>query len=433
MSTVARIPALHISNEIDLFALFQALWLRKTLILVFALAGSLVALGLSFLVTPQYKVSSVLRPAALNELDALNRSQIYTLPAKDAMLRVGASLESYDTRLEFFRANRNLFKAFEEPGRSLEQSFEAFNRTGIKLVLPDPKTADFLSAYIGLEMIYPQGVDGVAVLNGLVEHAINSEREQIAADLKVIIDNRLAEVEGQINAARGAYENEKQAQIASLLEADSVRREQLQDELNGLRFQLKTLRADRIAQLTEAISIARSLGINRPSTPASLADSIRPGTGSVMRTEVNNQQIPLYFMGTEALEAERTALLQRSNDDFTDRRIAQIGKELQQLEHNRQVEVLKKREDEDLFLKNVEQLRAEKARLTRLNTDMNNLKLVTIDRKALAPDRPQSPDRPLISVLGLIFGVMLAVFYIIIPYFIDLRRSQAAHRIIDSQ
>ena len=50
-----------------------------------------------------------------------------------------------------------------------------------------------------------------------------------------------------------------------------------------------------------------------------------------MRIEINNQQVPLYFMGTDALEAERAALQQRKTDDFTEGHIAQIARELQLL------------------------------------------------------------------------------------------------------
>jgi len=52
---------------------------------------------------------------------------------------------------------------------------------------------------------------------------------------------------------------------------------------------LKTLRIDRMVQLGEAIDIAKSLGINKPTTPSSLGDAERISSNSVMRTEVNNQ------------------------------------------------------------------------------------------------------------------------------------------------
>jgi len=428
VSSSFRIPPVSPSEEIDLVAIFQALWRQKILIAsVTVLVGALAA-AYAFTTTPEYQVSSVLRPAAINELDALNRSGVYGLPAGEALNKVGASLESYDTRLSFFRSHQNLFKAFERPGRTLEQSFEEFNRNSISLILPDPKKADSLSAYIKLEMSYPKGIDGVSILNEFIEFAIDTERQQIGADLNVIIRNRLNEIEGKLKAARSGYEIDKEAKIASLTEADVLRRAQLQDELRALRVQLKTVRADRLALLNEAIGIAKSLGIKKPATPSSLGDSDRSGGASTIRTEINNQQIPLYFMGVDALEAEKNALLQRKSDDFTEGRIAQIAKELQLLQANRQIEVLNRRENEDLFLSNVEPLRAEEARLRNLNIDMSRLKLVTIDKQALEPLSPIKPKKALILALGLILGGLLGVLIALIRTMVGSKRQLRVSR-----
>ena len=216
MTSISNLPRNSSSDEVDLIALFQAIWKQKFIIIATTAVCGLLALIYAYAVTPEYKVTSVLRPAAINELDALNRSGVYTLPPSEALLKVGASLESYDSRLSFFRDNQELFEKFKKPGRSLEQSFEEFNRDSLKLNLPDPKKADSLSSFIGLELSYPQGVDGVQILNGFVDYAINAERDQIAADLKVIVNNRLTELKGKINAARSSYENDKEARIASL-------------------------------------------------------------------------------------------------------------------------------------------------------------------------------------------------------------------------
>jgi LPS O-antigen subunit length determinant protein (WzzB/FepE family) len=274
----------------------------------------------------------------------------------------------------------------------------------------DPKKVDSLSAYVGIELAYPEGVDGVALVNGLVEYSVQRERERIAADLGAVIQNRLNQLELQMAAARASYEATKESQIAKLLEADSLKRAQLQDELKALRQQLRTRRDNRIAQLDEAVQIAKALGIAKPTTPSALGEGDRVSQGSVIRTEVNSQQIPLYFMGSEALEAERNALLQRRSDDFTEPRVAQIAKELQLLANNRQIEVLNKRENEDLFLKKLATWREEAARLRSLDVDVSTLKLVTIDQSAMQPLKPIKPKKALILALGLVLGGMLGVF-----------------------
>lgn len=413
------------SNEVDIFALIRAIWQQKKTILIASAVCGALALSYALLVTPEFQVSSTLRPAAINELDALNRSGVYTLPPGEALLKVGASLESYDTRLGFFRANQALFSQFKRSGQTLEQSFEDFNRDSLKLILPSPLKSDSLSAFIGLGLNYPKGVDGVRILNGLVDYAINAEREQIAADLKVIVNNRLAELKGKIDAARSSYVATKDVQVASLLEADAIKRAQLKDELNALRQQLKAERIGRMAQLSEAMGIAKSLGIQKPTTPSALGDSGRIGDTSVMRTEINNQPIPLYFMGVDALEAERTALQQRKTDDFTEARVAKIAYELQLLQSNREIEMLKQRQNEDLFLDGVQPLRAEMVRLGSVsNLDISNVRLVSIDRKALEPMDPVGPKKLLIVALGLILGGLAGVLIAVVRHFIVASRFQ---------
>ena len=421
MKTIQHPLAETSTDEIDLFALIQSLWQQKKLILGTTCVVGALALGYAMLAPREYQASNVLRPAAINELDALNRSEVYKLPPTEALLKVGAALDSYETRFNFFESHQELFEPLQKKGVTLEQSFEIFNRDAINLIQPDPKKQDSLSPFLKLEMTYPESVDGVKILNGFVEYAINNQRAQIGADLKVIINNRLRELEEKIDAARSGYKSDKEGKIATLIETDTLERAKLKDELQALRLQLKTERESRIAQLSEAISIARSLGITRPTTPSAMSDAGK-GSTQVMRTEITSQSIPLYFMGTQALEAERAALLKRTSDDFTDKRISTIGKKLQMLEVNRQVEQLAKRSNEDLFLKNIEPLRAEVVRLGNLNTDMSKLGIVSIDRKAQTPASPSKPKKALIVGLGLILGCLLGLGIATVRFLVVSRR-----------
>ncbi|MEO8492235.1 Wzz/FepE/Etk N-terminal domain-containing protein [Pseudomonas sp.] len=413
-------------DEIDLFEIFHSIWRQKKLVVGCTIVAGLLGAGYAFLAPKIYEVSSVLRPAAINELDALNRSEVYKLPPADALAKVGTQLDSYGVRLEFFKSHEQLFKAFQKPGQTLEQSFEDFNRNSVNLVLPDPKRADLANSYLRLELQYPSDIDGVAILNGFVDYAIAAEREQVGADLKVIVNNRLTELKGKIDAARANYDTEKESKIAKLLEDDRIKRARLQDELNGLRLQMKMQRTNRLAELAEAISIAKSMGIRTPTTPSSMGDTSREGAGQVMRTEVNNQNIPLFFLGTETLEAERAALKLRTSDDFTNGRIAEITKELEMLETNREVETLQKRSNEDIFLRDVEPLRAEIARLRSLNIDMTNLKLVSIDRRAQEPLSPIKPKKSLVLAVSLVIGLLLGMFVAFVRHLVLTRRATGA-------
>lgn len=206
------------------------------------------------------------------------------------------------------------------------------------------------------------------------------------------------------------YSAGKDTRIAELLEADMLECARLNDDLRALRLQLRLRRDNRIALLGEAIAIAQSLGLKRPSTPSSMGQARPESTGNVIHTEVINQQIPLYLMGTDALEAEQRALRSRTSDDFSDPRVAQIRKELLLLENNRKVQMLRSRQNEELFLKGIEALRAERARLAAINTDMANLELVVTDRQAVEPLEPVwPPSKPLIILVGGSSGVFFGL------------------------
>ncbi|WHT78854.1 hypothetical protein QMY54_03648 [Pseudomonas rhodesiae] len=273
MNRTSPLNASPSSDEIDLFELFHSIWRQKKLVVGCTILAGVLGAGYAFLAPKTYEVSSVLRPAAINELDALNRSEVYKLPPADALSKVGAQLDSYEARLGFFKSHEQLFAAFQKPGQSLEQSFEDFNRNSVNLILPDPKKSDSLSSYIRLELQYPADIDGVAILNGFVDYAIAAERDQVGADLKVIVNNRLNELKGKIDAARANYETDKESKIAKLLEADRLKRAQLQDELSALRLQMKMERTNRLAELAEAIAIAKSMGIRTPTMPAEVAQA----------------------------------------------------------------------------------------------------------------------------------------------------------------
>jgi LPS O-antigen subunit length determinant protein (WzzB/FepE family) len=395
------------NDEIDLAKLLRSMFLQKYLILAVAGLVTVMAVAYAFLATPYYQAQSILRLVDAGSLDELNGTGIYELTPAEALSRVAVGLSSYENRLVFFRDHQELFSGLIQPGRSLEQEFEELNRSAFTMLQADPKKPNTLSEFVGISLTYPKGVDGVAVVNGFVADVLEAERERIAKDLKVLIANRLFALEQRIKAARASYEASKQAEIANLLEQDALRRAQLQDERQALRAELKIRRENRIKEIDEAIQIAESLGIRKPTTPSAMADAQRQG--QVVHTQVNTSEIPLYFMGVEALRAERQALSERHSDDFNESRIAEIEKELALLSRNRQVEILDQRQNEDLYLKDLAEWRQEAAQLKGTKFDTTGLQLVRVDQLALEPLAAVKPKKALILVLGGVTGLTLGV------------------------
>jgi len=80
------------------------------------------------------------------------------------------------------------------------------------------------------------------------------------------------------------------------------------------------------------------------------------------------------------------------------------------LENNREVEILQERDQEDLYLTDLAELREEAARLKGIKLDTERLRLVRLDQLALQSLNPIKPKKAMIIALGLVLGGMLGVF-----------------------
>ncbi|RON46211.1 chain-length determining protein [Pseudomonas frederiksbergensis] len=409
MNFPAKIPLGAEHHAIDITETIRSLWKQRGVVLLFAALSTSAAVAYVLLAQPQYKVQSDIRPVASADLDMLNESGLYHIKPEEALRRIGSSMESYDVRLKFFKTNPELLAPLQAPGQSLEETFEKFNSKAFTVEQIDPKKTASLSEAIQLGVEYPAGVDGVAIVNNFTDFVVKSEKEKVALDLQTLIANRTEQAERKLVSKKAAYDAEKDSRIAELLEKDQLKKETLQDELKALRQQLQSRRQNRIKQLDEAIAIAKKLGIVTPTTPSALGESGQDRQGNMIRTEVSNQQIPLYFMGQSALEAERATLVSRNSDDFTESRVDEIQKELSLLVNNRQVALLRQRSNEELFLKGLSEIREELAHLKGLNINIDQFNLVNIDKIASKPQSPIKPKKALIVGFGLIFGLFLGI------------------------
>ncbi|WP_223466017.1 Wzz/FepE/Etk N-terminal domain-containing protein [Pseudomonas sp. GL-RE-26] len=394
-------------HEIDIAEFLHDLWKQRRIILLFTGLSTAAAVVYALTAQPQYKVQNEIRPVATADLDMLNESGLYKIQPEQALRRIGSSMGSYTERLSFFQTNPGLLAPIQIDGKSIEETLERFNTNAFTIEQNDPKKNSNLSEAIQFSVEYPSGVDGVAIVNNFTDFVVKREKEKIETDFKTLVENRIAQTERKLLSKKAAYEADKDSEIAELLEKDQLKKETLQDELKALRQQLQTRRQNRVKQLDEAISIAKKLGIVAPTTPSALGEAGQTRQGNMIRTEVSNQQIPLYFMGQSALEAERTTLASRNSDDFTEPRVDEIQKELSLLANNRKVTLLKQRSNEELFLKGLGEIREELEHLKNLHVNFEQFNLVNIDRPASPPQAPIKPKKALIVGLGLIFGLML--------------------------
>ena len=255
------------------------------------------------------------QPASRSDLDGLNRAGVFSLTPDEAITRLAIAFESLQERQAFIAS-----PALEgvTPQAFGEGTLRVTRIEGAKPV----------QAPHSLRLVYHYSDDrqGAALLEAFAAFVIAREGERIAEELKVIVGNRVAELEARLFAARLNYEVRKKARIASLLEADTVLRAQLQDEL-------------------QAWQAAARLG------------------------------------------------------EEGQHRVAQINRQLHQLQFNRQAEAMAQREDEDLRVPGVDALRASAQHLRDYQQRLRDVRPARVEPAVVRP--LAQTWWPMAAILGL--------------------------------
>lgn len=260
-------------DEIDLVELIEGFWRQRLLIALTTVIVTAIAVVYAFIATPIYEVKAFVQPPSQNDIAQLNygrggESELEPFTIQRVAGIYLRSLQSESLRREFFRkyylpslnererkgSQDDLYSDFKEILTLGATSKDTPDRFFVMVHLPDPQqAAEWVAHYIELAG----------------SHAKAEVIKDARADAMVKADN-LAQT---INASR-----------------ESARKQ----------------REDQIEKLTEALRIARSVGLEKPPI-------IAYGPSTEVSADMDG---PLTYMrGSKALAAEIENLRGRSSDD----------------------------------------------------------------------------------------------------------------------
>ncbi|PWW38192.1 LPS O-antigen subunit length determinant protein (WzzB/FepE family) [Chromohalobacter israelensis] len=344
--------ARHDDDEIDLSQLLNHLidgwyWIVGCVVAALVLAGAYLAMT-----TPQYETSFRATPAAASNFAGMNLLPGFSVSPQDAYTTLGNRLSSFQNFQDYLRSHREAFVIPEEA--SLADLFtDRLDITGLTSEVNG-------SSELSLTYRYPEGESGHRILNGYV----NATAEQVWAELK----NRFARA--------------NQAKIAALNTRLQVGEDKLLAE-----------REHRLFALDNAISTARALGIEAPTTPQEFGQ-LNPNK-EVIYTSLSGDGLPLYFMGYKTLEAERETLKGKLHDGLSNGTLRNIREELEQ--RHQIADMLKN----DSFYPLEEGV-----------SEHPDERVVSVIERAYPQDEPVKPRPALVLALAVILGGMLGVFLV---------------------
>ncbi|TYO83376.1 MULTISPECIES: LPS O-antigen chain length determinant protein WzzB [Pseudomonas] len=329
-------------DEIDLFELIEGLWKKKLLIILVAVVVTVMALAYVLLATPIYEAKVFVQAPSQNDIAPLNygrggKSELKPFTIKDVSGIYSRTLQSESLRREFFRKYYIPSLSEERRSGSQDSLYNQFKKT------------------LTLGVVSKDAPDRFFVMAQLPDPRQASE--WVARYVEMAGDQAKAEII-------------KDARADAMVKADNL--EQL---VRASRESARKQREDRIAKLTEALRVARSVGLEKPPI-------ISYGPSSEVSADMDG---PLTYMrGANALEAEIKNLRSRTSDDPF-------------------IENLREKQESLNFYRS-------------LRVEPSVVQVYRQDGALESPDRPVKPNKPMIVALGAIFGVLLGGFLALIVH-----------------
>ncbi|MCV9919504.1 Wzz/FepE/Etk N-terminal domain-containing protein [Pseudomonas sp. BT-42-2] len=322
-------------DEIDLFELVEGLWKQKVLIILTTVIVTAAAVAYALLATPIYEAKVFVQPPSQNDVAQLNYgrggdSGLSMLGVKDVYEIYLRHLQSESLRREFFRS-------------IYLPSLPEDERKGSQDVL-----------YGRFENVLAVSVAAKDTPSRFVVRA-NGPDPQQAAEWVV----RYVEMAGQ----RGVREVIKDVKADATIKANN-----LEQRISAARESARKQREDQIAQLTEALRVAKSIGLEKPPIISNnLSREVSAGMDGALT----------YMRGSKAIEAEINNLRTRGSDD--------------PFVHN-----LRQQEEAAAFYRG-------------LDIGQGVVQVFRQDGAIELPDKPIKPRRLIIVLLGSLAGGVLGV------------------------
>lgn len=261
------------NDEIDLFDLIQGIWRQK--LWVGLVAAPIVVAGVAYalLATPVYEAKLFVEPPTQNDIAQLNfgrggDSGLAPITVKEVYETHLQALQSESVRNKFFRDV--YFPSVSEERRSGSRNglYSDFNK--VLTVTPAGNGSSTRYAVTVAVSDPQQAAKWVVAFNELA--AESAKRE--------VLESNHSDM---------------------LIKADN-----LQNQINGARRSALKEREDRIAQLKEALAVAKSVGLEKPPL---IAEPLSTQVSAAMGGSLT------YMRGSKALEAEIATLEARASDE----------------------------------------------------------------------------------------------------------------------
>lgn len=417
-------------DEIDLTQIFLDLVERWKMILSITFAGTIVAVVIALAIPKVYKPSAAVSQPTAATIERISHDELLKINAESLFKDYYQALRS-EQNFRSYVINRGLLESFAKEADlsddQVKQQALARLTENLSVAILEP-TADKNETikYPELVSVALNSKDealAVQTVNQYLDFTNGQVIAQLVSEYQIIIDERLREIERQIELARQREKNNLQLRIEQIEAEQQIKLKELQLEKETTLQLAKQNRQTQIAEVEEAFKIAQKLGIENPTPIDELTGDQRRDVSTSI-TLNQSQELPLYLMGTRYLESLITTLSERKNDAQFLKILNELDKQIQKIKQDPELIALKARTNFDPFIEELPSLMASRDRLKSYQLNFQGLDVYQTEKLASVSGKAIKPNRPLIAVLGLVLSGMVAFFAALISASVARRKER---------
>ncbi len=409
-------------DEIDLGELFSRLISQWRLILWITVSGCLLALLVALLLPKVYQPSVTLSLPPVGSITPIinvnsllgNKNPIPATPQN--VFKHYYNLLRSDRILEgFINKNNYLEKLYPDTEKQESALFaQLLKGFSVKILEPKPQVRD---GYIGnpqrvqMTLKVKDESSGVALLNGYADYVNRQLVSNFQDNINEVIKGSVKVLTDRVATQRKQYQQQRLLTIKKMEHNDARSIAQLQEQITAILKKTELNRQTRIANATEALKMAKVLGIVNLSTVDTLAKKgMKSKSSGTSITVVDKQSVPLYLYGTKYLTMLIKTLKNRKDDEIFITKISTWREKIQLIQKDTVLAALKSRQSDDPWIPGLAEELAKIASIKQLRPDFTHVHAYTLDNPAIVTDKSVKPKRKLIVGLGFVLSLFIAIF-----------------------
>lgn len=402
------------NDEIDLGELIKNLAAQYKLIVGITLLGTLLSLAVALYLPNIYRQEVILskpHDADIAELNANGYTKFTTQKIFKQyydILRSPHSLELFIKEAGFLQS---LYPETNRQENTLIAEF--YKKFKIEILEPKPDLKNGVVIAPSMIAIRVDHEKEEVIVNLLNEYTRYTEKKfikSLSEQQKVQIESELKTIVRDIELLRSAEKLAREDEIIKLEEKNKNEISAINNKIEALLVKADTDKSHEIIAMDSAYKIAKKLGIKKPTSIADIGKNFQGLTSKTEITMTDKQELPLYLMGTEYLDAKREDLNVRTDNAPFIREYTSLKEQIKLLENDAKLTSLKNRSSDDPYITELPALIARKHKIERLSLVFNGVKAMKIEKNAKITGEKIKPKRAVIVIVGVIISGMISLF-----------------------